>query len=565
MSSNKRLFVITSGGTSEYIDSVRKITNSSSGKLGCLIAKEIIKDDNNKIIYIHSKGAIKLEHSNIDNIEVVTTKDLELEVTNVLKNNKVDVFIHSMAVSDYSVKNIIDLDKLREAFENRNEDNFDNILNKCIIDNSKKISSKNKNPLIALSENPKIISIIKKISPFTFLVGFKLLDNVSEDELFDIGFNLLRKNRCNLVLANDISKIRQGKHIGMLIYPEKNKSIIKGKDSIAKTLMAEIYNRAFVKHPKSIQLSNVNNLSENKFESIKGIGEILYKKGILPEVINHDRIDKIGTYGNMSFKNSENSFYITGRNVHKGKLKKEDVCLIEEVEDIVNDSIYSHVKYHGIIKPSIDTSIHAKIYSVTNYTHIVHIHTDKLFLGDFPVTSYNYPCGSMEERDAIIKFILDNKNSKIIQLYKHGLIVLGNSFNDCLNEINSLYENNIYIDYNDYNNKHSNKEFINHIVDVQANFVYNEGNIYPIKLSNNSIGSVWENRTNNNDLNFALYLNKKERNKKHGLIHKYLKTNKSNNLFLHTKEECNVANLYIEKFNFKIFENYADKIILKRS
>ena len=53
---NKKInVVITSGGTSEPIDNVRKITNSSSGKLGCTIAEEILKLDNlDKIYYICS-------------------------------------------------------------------------------------------------------------------------------------------------------------------------------------------------------------------------------------------------------------------------------------------------------------------------------------------------------------------------------------------------------------------------------------------------------------------------------------------------------------------------------
>ena len=36
--------VITAGGTSEKIDNVRKITNSSTGKLGKVIANELIRE-----------------------------------------------------------------------------------------------------------------------------------------------------------------------------------------------------------------------------------------------------------------------------------------------------------------------------------------------------------------------------------------------------------------------------------------------------------------------------------------------------------------------------------------
>ncbi len=45
--------VITAGCTSEKIDNVRKITNSSSGKLGMIIANEILNkyEDEIDIIY----------------------------------------------------------------------------------------------------------------------------------------------------------------------------------------------------------------------------------------------------------------------------------------------------------------------------------------------------------------------------------------------------------------------------------------------------------------------------------------------------------------------------------
>ena len=41
--------IITAGGTSEKIDNVRKITNSSSGKLGLCIANELIRSKGKEI------------------------------------------------------------------------------------------------------------------------------------------------------------------------------------------------------------------------------------------------------------------------------------------------------------------------------------------------------------------------------------------------------------------------------------------------------------------------------------------------------------------------------------
>ena len=45
--------IITAGGTSEYIDKVRKITNSGTGKLGSIITNTILqRDDIDKVMFI---------------------------------------------------------------------------------------------------------------------------------------------------------------------------------------------------------------------------------------------------------------------------------------------------------------------------------------------------------------------------------------------------------------------------------------------------------------------------------------------------------------------------------
>ena len=45
--------IITAGGTSEKIDNVRKITNSSSGKLGSVIATKLLELPDDKIEKIY--------------------------------------------------------------------------------------------------------------------------------------------------------------------------------------------------------------------------------------------------------------------------------------------------------------------------------------------------------------------------------------------------------------------------------------------------------------------------------------------------------------------------------
>ena len=79
------------------------------------------------------------------------------------------------------------------------------------------------------------------------------------------------------------------------------------------------------------------------------MGLFLNQNDFLPRVVNHDRPDKEGTYGNMSAK-VDNGFYMTCRNVDKSKLKKSDLSFIENVEMVSEGSVYSKVYYNSNIK-----------------------------------------------------------------------------------------------------------------------------------------------------------------------------------------------------------------------
>lgn len=221
--------VITAGGTSEKIDNVRKITNSSTGKLGLCIANEFLKTvEEVEITYICSKETFCPNDDRVKIKRIIGVDDLEREVRNVLENNDIDVFIHSMAVSDYKVDYVSTLEKLKNNEEFTMTDN--------------KISSSLSDLVIVLKPTKKIISIIKDISPNTYLVGFKLLDNVTKDKIIEVATNLMIKNKCNLIVANDLENIRNGRHIGYIIDEENNVIVAEGKDDIAKKLVRRIEN-----------------------------------------------------------------------------------------------------------------------------------------------------------------------------------------------------------------------------------------------------------------------------------------------------------------------------------
>ena len=228
--------IITAGGTSEKIDNVRKITNSSSGKLGMTIANHLLKqNDDVTIYYVCSKNSLRPKDERVKVVEIEGTIDLKNRIENLLLNEKIDYFIHSMAVSDYMTDYVTSLERIKQSV--KNNDDLDETFSNIEIINGSKISSYEDNLVIVLKPTPKIISLIKDLSPSTYLVGFKLLDGASKEELIEVAKILRDKNKCDLVVANDLSTIRNGEHIAYII--DKNNEIEEshGKDDIAKKLV----------------------------------------------------------------------------------------------------------------------------------------------------------------------------------------------------------------------------------------------------------------------------------------------------------------------------------------
>ena len=239
--------IITAGGTSEKIDNVRKITNSSSGKLGSILAHTFLNknyDKIEKIYYISAKNSIKPANSEkLDNIIIENTQDVYDTLNNILTTKKIDVVFHSMAISDYTVDYVSTSQILSDILKNKSAEKIKELLNSnnLALDNKEKISSNKSDIIVRLVPTKKIISYIKQWSPNTKLVGFKLLSNVTDNELIEVASNLLEKNNCDYVVANDIKNIKQDKHPAFII--DKDKNIIKAgtKEEIAEILNQELF------------------------------------------------------------------------------------------------------------------------------------------------------------------------------------------------------------------------------------------------------------------------------------------------------------------------------------
>ena len=139
-----------------------------------------------------------------------------------------------MAVSDYYV----DMVTTSSLIDNFYKSSFKETLsvNDVKLDNTSKLSSYEDDLIVVMKKTPKIIKEIKELSPNTHLIGFKLLSNVSKRELIDVARNLLIKNDCDFVVANDVKDITRDKHEAIIL-DKINEKYVHTKDEIALSLL----------------------------------------------------------------------------------------------------------------------------------------------------------------------------------------------------------------------------------------------------------------------------------------------------------------------------------------
>ena len=161
------------GGTYEPIDSVRGITNKSSGKMGLALAREAYIRGADLTLVVAN---VNVEIPSVFNvIHVETGKEMNDVILNLIPS--FDIFISAAAVSDF---------EFSEKYDKK-------------IDSSSSL-------FLNLRPTSKIIREIKKINPDIFLVGFKAEVNISTDDIIKCAKKQILDAGTDLVIANDISK-----------------------------------------------------------------------------------------------------------------------------------------------------------------------------------------------------------------------------------------------------------------------------------------------------------------------------------------------------------------------
>lgn len=246
--------LITAGGTAEKIDEVRKISNMATGRLGSLIADTMLSIKGIDVTYLCSEEAIIPQDNRAKVIYIDNVQNLVSTLEKLLRTQVFDAMIHSMAISDYTVKYSAPGEELEQYLarclcqsniEFGNQEQLLSLLHQALSEYqgrqaASKISSDIEQLYLCLKKTPKVIRLFKQYQPDAVLVGFKLLVDVEEADLLKAAGKLMNDNQCDFVLANDKRQIDANHHVGILIGADQSRQYLHTKQEIADAITKSV-------------------------------------------------------------------------------------------------------------------------------------------------------------------------------------------------------------------------------------------------------------------------------------------------------------------------------------
>ncbi|MNJ91341.1 Coenzyme A biosynthesis bifunctional protein CoaBC [compost metagenome] len=181
--------LVTAGGTQEPIDTVRVISNLSSGRTGVQIA-EYLTQMGFDVTLLQAHGSAKAQH--VGHKDYFTSFDsLDQQMKKYLSSQSFTHVIHAAAVSDYSFESVeVEGQRYRPLEQ-------------------KKIKSDADHMSIHLKRNHKIVDRLKDYSQNKDLqvVAFKLTSHANAEERQQAVDKLFAGSHANYVVHNDLTDI----------------------------------------------------------------------------------------------------------------------------------------------------------------------------------------------------------------------------------------------------------------------------------------------------------------------------------------------------------------------
>lgn len=177
----KRKVLVIAGSTEEPIDDIRMVTNRSSGETGVELARAA-----------HERGAdVELLMGRCDtdipgHINTVRFTSFT-DLSKKLKGRRLDIVLFPAAVSDYSPKKV-----------------------------EGKMPSDESSLTLVMRRNPKLIDGLRA----KLVVGFKAQAKTSDEKLVGESLKLMKRAKCDLVVANLVEQVKPGKTRVLLVEPD---------------------------------------------------------------------------------------------------------------------------------------------------------------------------------------------------------------------------------------------------------------------------------------------------------------------------------------------------------
>jgi phosphopantothenoylcysteine decarboxylase/phosphopantothenate--cysteine ligase len=171
-------FLVTAGPSREMIDTVRFISNPSTGKMGIAFAQEILYRGG-YVTIINGPGFVSTPMG-AKVINVISAKDFVEAIKTELYLKHYDVLISAAAIGDFMP----------------------------IETKSEKISSNQNELVIHLMRTPKLIDTARELQKELFIVAFKA-ETVETEQIIEKAYDRLKSAVANLIIANDVSNRHQ--------------------------------------------------------------------------------------------------------------------------------------------------------------------------------------------------------------------------------------------------------------------------------------------------------------------------------------------------------------------
>jgi phosphopantothenoylcysteine decarboxylase/phosphopantothenate--cysteine ligase len=165
--------IITAGPSREFIDSVRFISNSSSGKMGMAFAAELLARGA-KVTVLRGPGAVEAPHG-ATVLNVVSAQQYVDIIQTELTKTKYNILISAAAIGDFT------------PLDTTNE----------------KISSSKEELVVRLKRTPKVLDTARAIDKDIFIVAFKA-ETATEEKMIEKAIDRLQSASANLIVANNV-------------------------------------------------------------------------------------------------------------------------------------------------------------------------------------------------------------------------------------------------------------------------------------------------------------------------------------------------------------------------